>query len=235
MSENLVELPDRQKHPFRNMEEDLLLLYRNPYPSSIIFRHYNWRVPCWTCGYSQKFSEVKEVTGGNESTIFRRATGGGIVPHWKDWTFTLIVGPKHQAFTNHPRNFYDMVHKAILDVLADLGETATLHECEQDVCNGAPLTECFQSPVLSDVLNAKTGAKLAGAAIKKTKEGLLLQGSVQKADLPRIDWITFKAQLTKKLTISFNSKAEKKEWPFTSEDHYLPYGERIHCEAWLNA
>ncbi len=231
----LVRLPERCEHPFRNMEEDLLLLYRNPRPDAVLFRHYGWEFPCWTCGYSQKFGYVREVTGGGPGTIFRRATGGGIVPHGADWTFTLLVGPGHPAFEHHPRTFYDLVHTAIAEVLADLGRAATLHACRDDVCNGAPPTECFQSPVLSDVLDAATGQKLAGAAIKKTRDGVLLQGSVQQADLPGVDWTQFQERLADQLAAAFKCEPGETDWPFTAEDLYPPYGERIHCGAWLQS
>lgn len=229
----LVCLPYRREHPFRNMEEDLLLLYRNPRPDAVLLRHYGWKFPCWTCGYSQNFSYVREVTGGTVGTIFRRATGGGIVPHEADWTFTLVVGPEHPAFECHPRTFYDRVHTSIVEGLSNLGRTATLHACQEDVCNGAPPTECFKSPVLSDVLDSVTGTKLAGAAIKKTRDGVLLQGSVQKAEVPGLDWTAFQEHLEAALTTVFECVPAQAHWPFTPEDRHPPYGERIHCEAWL--
>ena len=226
-------LPDRKEHPFRNMEEDLLLLYQNPAPGALLFRNYEWEFPCWTCGYSQKFNYVQERTGGTKETIFRRATGGGIVPHFHDWTFTLVIGKDHPAYCLPPRSFYDLLHQDIASILANEFQTpATLHNCKEDLCNGAPPTECFQSPVLSDVLHAEHGEKIAGAAIKKTREGILLQGSIQKDHLPEIDWESFKEALARDLAQSFETTPSSLPWPFTPEDGWPPYSERIHCPLW---
>ena len=236
MSSNhtLVSLPDRQEHPYRNMEEDLLLLYQNPIPEGILFRHYEWEFPCWTCGYSQKFEYVRECTGGNPDTIFRRATGGGIVPHHNDWTFSLVVGIKHPHFSLPPREFYNILHTGIADILSgNFQIPVQLHSCQKDICNGAPPTECFQSPVLSDVLHAENGQKIAGAAIKKTREGILLQGSIQKDSMPGLDWRAFKTNLEDSLSNAFSSPVQQTDWPFTDEDVWLPYGERIHSKQWL--
>lgn len=227
-------LPDRREHPFRNMEEDLLLLYQNPAVDSILFRHYEWEFPCWTCGYSQKFDYVQNCTGGNEKSIYRRATGGGIVPHHNDWTFTMLIGKEHPNFILPPREFYEILHARIAEILyAHFEIPAALHECKDDICNGAPPAECFRSPVLSDVLLGENGEKVAGAAIKKTREGILLQGSIQKTPLPDLDWSRFKAELSSVLSSDFASPLKTMEWPYSSKETYPPYGERIHCPAWL--
>ena len=235
MSSNhhLYILPDRKKHPFKNMEEDLLLLYRNPALDSILFRHYEWEIPCWTCGYSQKFQYVVECTGGSTTSIFRRATGGGIVPHFDDWTFTLLIGKGNSHYLVPPRNFYNIVHTLIAGILKEYFQIpAILHACQKDICNGAPPTECFISPVLSDVLHEDSGEKVAGAAIKKTREGILLQGSVQKKHLHAVDWIKFKEELIKGLSMAFEISSQPMEWPFANSETWKPYGERIHSKEW---
>lgn len=230
---HLLVLPDRTEHPFRNMEEDLLLLYQNPAPDAFLFRHYGWEFPCWTCGYSQKFSYVKDCTGGTQGTIFRRGTGGGIVPHKNDWTFSMVIGNGHSAWHRPPRDFYDVLHKQIAVILGKFHIPAQLHKCEGSLCNGAPPSECFRSPVLSDVLLAGTGEKVAGAAIKKTREGILLQGSIQKEHLPAVPWEAFKNSLVKALAQDFGCSASAHPWPFSAEDKWPPYAGRIHCPAWL--
>jgi len=195
------------------MEEDLLLLYHNPFPGSVIFRHYGWEFSCWTCGYSQKFAFVQKATGGNKKTIFRRATGGGIVPHANDWTFSLVIGGQHPAFKNPPRELYSQVHNVIVETLLGFDIPATLHGCGAEFTSAAPAAECFRSPVLSDVLHANTREKIAGAAIKKTRNGILLQGSVQKSPIPDIDWLTFKGGFNKALARALSVESEGTDWP----------------------
>ncbi len=227
-------LPDRIQHPFRNMEEDLLLLYRNPSPASILFRHYGWEFPCWTCGYSQKFPFVRDSTGGTRETIFRRATGGGIVPHFSDWTYTLVVGNLHPAWHRPPRDLYDILHGIIARILEEqFSIPSKLNQCQESLCHGAPPDECFRSPVLSDVLHAGTGEKVAGAAIKKTREGILLQGSIQKGPIPGIDWGKFNGIFAQALATSFGCHACPESWPFSNSDNWEPYRARVHSLEWL--
>ena len=233
MRSRLIIMPDRRQHPFRNMEEDLLLLYNNPFPNSVIFRHYGWEFPCWTCGYSQKFDFVQKTTGGNEKTIFRRATGGGIVPHIRDWTFSLVIGSQHPAFKNPPRKLYSQIHNVIVELLLSFDIPATLHDCKADLASGAPAAECFRSPVLSDVLHGSTKEKIAGAAIKKTRNGILLQGSVQKSPIPDIDWLVFNTGFKEALGETILAEPQDSEWPFTAADIYPPYGEQIHHAGWF--
>jgi len=47
---------------------------------------------------------------------------------------------------------------------------------------------CFQRAELYDVVHEYTGEKIAGAAQKRNKQGLLFQGSIWKPALERCDW-----------------------------------------------
>ena len=71
-------------------------------------RFYGWMEPAATFGYFQKYSSVERAT--LLRPLVRRLTGGGIVPHDADWTYSFAVPPGHEwhslaaietgAFTN---------------------------------------------------------------------------------------------------------------------------------------
>src|SRR6266581_655875 len=86
-------------------------------------------------------------------------------------------------------SIYAAIHEALRTALIANGERAEL-EAVAAVCgsirNSATVTDrryndCFAHPVRADVL--LNGRKVAGAAQRRTRDGLLQQGSVQYVDL----------------------------------------------------
>src|SRR5437763_17009676 len=74
-------------------------------------------------------------------------------------------------------SIYENVHAAICAALATSGKNAELAENV-----GPKISEsCFANAVRSDVL--WNGRKIAGAAQRRTRGGLLQQGSIQDVDL----------------------------------------------------
>jgi len=52
-------LPTRTGGAADNMATDFLMLQRYPHTAAARFRHYTWRGPAWTFGYSQKIAFVR--------------------------------------------------------------------------------------------------------------------------------------------------------------------------------
>ncbi len=98
-----------------------------------ILRFYRWNAPSVSFGYFVRFAEAREIAG--DRAVVRRWTGGGIVPHGEDLTYSIMIGAH----------------------------------------------ACFANPVVSDVI--ESGRKIAGAAQRKTRSGLLHQGSIQRGNL----------------------------------------------------
>src|SRR4029077_16539069 len=63
------------------------------------------------------------------------------------------------------------------NALREIGIVSALVETETSKNSDA----CFANPVVSDVM--ESGRKIAGAAQRKTRSGLLHQGSIQRANL----------------------------------------------------
>ena len=93
---NLEVLPVRTAGAAENMALDFLLLQRHPGPALARFRHYGWRSEAFTFGYSQKIAAVRgRLPAGGPFDLCRRPTGGGVVDHREDWTYTLVIPRGH--------------------------------------------------------------------------------------------------------------------------------------------
>src|SRR6185369_15523189 len=117
-----------------------------------------------------------QLPPGETFDLCRRPTGGGVVDHRDDWTYALVIPRGHPLEELRATNSYRAVHEALADALRAqdvAAETKTAStELEED-SNGV----CFQRAEIYDVVHAPSGAKIAGAAQKRNKHGLLFQGS----------------------------------------------------------
>lgn len=143
-------------------DEALLRLVREP-----ILRIYGWDRPAVSIGY---FDPWRVVPAGRP--FVRRFTGGGLVDHARDLTYSLIVSREHPLNQAGPQESYCQVHRAVARALAACGWNAGVTEQPLQALGNA----CFQKPVKFDVVQGEI--KLAGAAQRRTREGCLHQGSI---------------------------------------------------------
>jgi lipoate-protein ligase A len=157
-----------------NMAVDEALLETAATP---LLRFYRWQRPSISFGYFGRYSEVADQSGDRD--FVRRWTGGGIVPHGEDVTYSVILPASHPWLARSSLEIYAEIHEAILHALQANGVEAILANSA-----GPKVSEdCFANPVRADVLSE--GHKIAGAAHRRSRAGLLHQGSIQRGDLPR--------------------------------------------------
>jgi lipoate-protein ligase A len=117
--------------------------------------------------------------------LVRRWTGGGIVFHGKDLTYSIVIPPGDPVFSESSRSIHGAIHAALRDALVASGQRAELAPAAGVVDAGAAIIDrdysCFANPVRADVM--LNGRKIAGAAQRRTRRGLLQQGSIQYVDL----------------------------------------------------
>jgi lipoyl(octanoyl) transferase len=147
-----------------------------------ILRFYGWRERAASFGYSQKYAEVARMT--LLRPLVRRPTGGGLVPHDADWTYSLVFPPGDWWYRLRARESYRTVHEWIRDAFAWLKVETDLSPCRIE----APPGQCFVGAEQFDLL--WHGRKVAGAAQRRSRQGLLIQGSVQPPPigLAKADW-----------------------------------------------
>lgn len=163
-------LIDGPQSPARNMavDEALLRLCREP-----VLRFYQWSEQAVSIGYFQKLEDVPEGR-----TFIRRYTGGGLVDHAADFTYTVVTPKDHALYAMGTACSYEAIHRAVAQALEELGCVSVLAEKASEVESGA----CFAKPVKFDVVSG--ARKLAGAAQRRTREGCLHQGSVLVDEIP---------------------------------------------------
>jgi lipoate-protein ligase A len=233
-------LPERTAGAAENMATDLLLLNRYPAPECARFRHYGWRMPAVTFGFGQKIAYVREqlkaLAPDEHLDLTRRPTGGGVVDHRDDWTFALVIPRGQPLYDARATESYRRVHADLAASLQSLGQPVVLKEHCDSACSEEPAsapTVCFVRPELYDVLHAKTGAKVAGAAQKRTKHGLLFQGSISKSALGEVDWDAFAEAFTTRLGATLGAEAATSPWPEFAEGELDGLVEQYSDTGWL--
>ncbi len=166
----------------RNMAVDAALLETAPAVGRPVLRFYSWKQPAATFGYFQKYAEIERLT--LLRPLVRRPTGGGLVPHDADWTYSVAIPPAAPWYGLKAAESYERIHEWIRAAFQLLGIPTVLATSSQKAAPG----QCFVGHEKSDVL--WHGRKIAGAAQRRTRTGLLIQGSVQPppVKLTRPDW-----------------------------------------------
>jgi len=157
--------------PAENMAWDEALLESAPRLGRPLLRFYGWAEPAATFGYFQKFAEVERLT--QLRPLIRRPTGGGLVPHYADWTYSIVVPPDEHWYSLKAATSYRRVHEWIRAAFAGLSLTTQLSSSSRAGTPG----QCFIGAEQFDVLLGER--KIAGAAQRRTRAGLLIQGSIQ--------------------------------------------------------
>ena len=163
-----------------NMAIDQALLESVAAPS---IRFYRWESPALSFGYFGRFADVADKA--SERDLVRRWTGGGMVFHGEDLTYSVVIPGNDPVFAESPMSIYENVHRALRKALVANGERAELAPVagivDAETAIVDPGYNCFANPVRADV--TIDGRKFAGAAQRRTRGGLLQQGSIQYVDL----------------------------------------------------
>jgi lipoate-protein ligase A len=165
-----------------NMALDEALLEAMPRLGRPVLRFYSWSEPAASFGYFQKYAEVEPLTPLRP--LVRRPTGGGLVPHDHDWTYSLTFPTNHEWYGVAALESYRRVHEWLRAAFAGLNEPTELALQARKVGPG----QCFAGYEQFDLL--WRGKKIAGAAQRRRRDGLLIQGSVQppSVSLARAEW-----------------------------------------------
>lgn len=234
----LITLPNAFGDATQNMAVDAALL-DNLTSNTALFRHYAWTEPAITFGYTQKWEAVKTLFS-NELQFCRRITGGGIVDHRNDWTYSVLLSRDLPAGNYPPTQTYLELHQAILEILRQSKIQCHLAPCPRD-CESSPseniatASQCFIEASANDVLCAD-GSKIAGAALKRTREALLIQGSINRHSLPlTFDFSQFQERLIARLSDAWDLPISEPEdlRPFFQTERIAREKERFRDSQWL--
>ncbi|ODS33634.1 MAG: Octanoyltransferase LipM [Candidatus Scalindua rubra] len=247
--------------PYMNMAIDDVLTSKcidsdNGKPT---IRFYTWKVPSYSIGYFQNTENSFKILKEKGIPIVRRPTGGGIVYHGNDITFSIIKRKTHNNKSEDITSFYKLIGKSILRGLKKLGFTCTLYIQEKTTnVSGFAKTDpndyltrqsfCSVTPAKYDVLIK--GNKIAGYAARRSQGTILCQGYL---DLSRIislrdvyeNWKDkYNNSRTKTINLLFNNLASSFEKVFritltstqlTEEEKILAHkirDKKYACKEW---
>jgi len=172
------------RDPASNMAADEALTRIIDQP---ILRVYRWSVPAVSFGYFGVYAEV--VSRWPHREPVRRWTGGGEVPHGDDFTYAIAVPRSDPSAQLSARESYHLFHAAL---------ARCIPEARLATADATQNPACFARPVTSDLV--VDGRKIAGAAQRRGRFGLLHQGSVQGITLREDLAERFAASLASEIT-----------------------------------
>jgi lipoate-protein ligase A len=136
-----------------------------------VLRVYGWLNKWGSIGYFADLATAKAALP--ELEWVRRRTGGGVVDHRTDWTYTVFAPADTGIARIRGAESYRIIHEALVGALRHEDIDAFLSRG----ADSSVAALCFDSPVGHDLIDAE-GRKLAGAGQRRTRQGLLHQGSV---------------------------------------------------------
>ena len=173
--------------PYMNMAIDEALTRKcidsEDRPAAI--RFYTWKETSCSIGYFQKIESVLKTLKDKSVPIVRRPTGGGIVFHGNDITFSIVKGRTPGNRLEDISYFYELIGKSISGGLERLGFTCTFYLPEEAAHHSEPKIKplnnhlaqqsfCSVTPAMYDILI--NGSKVAGYAARKSQGVTLCQG-----------------------------------------------------------
>src|SRR5215475_8591012 len=113
---------------------------------SPILRFYAWIELAASFGYFQHYSDVEHAT--LLRPLVRRPTGGGIVPHDRDWTYSAVFPPAHAWYGFPAVESYRQIHEWIRRAFVLLNIATELAGESRKAAPG----QCFVGHEKSDLL-----------------------------------------------------------------------------------
>ena len=194
---------DGTHDPYFNMSMDEVLLSNSTLQENrVLVRIYRWDRPSVSFGSAQICPRELE----EKYTLVRRPTGGGVVYHDVDLTYTVVVPPEHKIMQLDRMESYKVFHEALLLKMTEDGVDAVLENVGSEHVDRATM-QCIVSPSRFDLV-APSGSKYAGAAQRRTRMGILHQGSI-KLEAARGDWEKLRDELLQSLEMKFDIEFTK--------------------------
>lgn len=179
---------DSARPPAENMAADEALLSATELDSPPVLRFYSWDRPAVSIGYIQAIAAAP--TSGY--AVVRRPTGGGVVYHDGDFTYSVVIPGRHRVATLSKLETYRQINSAVQAGLALAGTRSDLAQTTIPATVDRLRMVCFQQPTRYDILS--DGKKIAGSAQRRTREGILHQGSIRLGQLTPRQLATFLRQ-----------------------------------------
>lgn len=168
------------------MDRDAELLSGLTGTSEPILHLYDWAGESLTYGYFIKPEELLDMdeVARRGLDLARRPTGGGLLFHLTDLAFSVLVPASHHRFSMNTLQNYAWINRAVATALDRfVGHEGTFALASEGQMIGQGMADfCMASPTRYDIICS--GRKVGGAAQRRTRTGLLHQGSICLAATP---------------------------------------------------
>lgn len=182
-----------------NMKQDLALLEGLSISNSPTLRFYQWEAHAATYGYFiEPFVLLNQQSVHQRGLqLARRPTGGGLVFHLTDFTFSLVIPASYSAYSSNTLESYAFVNRIVARVIYHFlknKEKRRTHpilwtescDPQEKLClkeeKSATASFCMAKPTKYDVVIG--GKKIGGAAQRRTRWGFLHQGTISLVPPP---------------------------------------------------
>ena len=160
-----------------NMAIDEVILLRQETRPQPTLRFYDWAQPAFSFGYFQKITAEIDVDRceAHRVSLVRRMTGGGIVIHGWDVTYSIIVPHGTGVIPSDISASYCWIANRLLKGFHRIGVPATLQGRKSGTAETGPNT-CLANPAEHDVM--LDGKKIAGVSQRRNRIGGVYQGYI---------------------------------------------------------
>ena len=239
-------LPSHRDTASRNMAVDRTGLEYLKTCKHTLFRYYDWTDTATTFGYTQKWQALKQQVPEPSSAI-RRPTAGGIVHHENSYTYMIASSNESELCKIRANESYKIVHEWIQQALSYQKipsemvpcprkcEVENTHatESEPKAEKSLPSMECFLEAQTYDLIHKETHAKIAGAAQKRTRAGILIQGSLHLSNLNTdFNHQRFTHDFLSQYCRTYQLQEEPISWPDELEDEIEKWDKTFSSEDW---
>lgn len=156
----------------QNMAVDEALLKSAAGRGIVTLRFYRWSAPTLSLGYFQSAVDRDQHVASRACELIRRASGGGAILHDHELTYSFST-PARSRFGD-AGDLYLAFHETLVEVLADQGVLANLHDSGDGLSDNAFL--CLQRRASGDVV--LNGHKILGSAQRRWRTAMLQHGSL---------------------------------------------------------
>ena len=153
----------------------LTMVGRGDQPPTL--RLYEWAQPTISLGYFQPYAHYQALPPpAGDLPVVRRLTGGGAILHDRELTYSVTVPVDHPLVARDPNRLYEVVHRAVIQCLDQLGLTPGICGQTDDSTPARGPFFCFERRHRFDVLLG--AGKVAGSAQRRGRQAILQHGSI---------------------------------------------------------
>jgi lipoate-protein ligase A len=145
------------------------------------FRIYSWQPSAISFGYSQDASRCLDLYACRRSgrDVVRRITGGGIIDHQEEITYSLVASAEDLGVTGRVVRSYKTISSFLIEFYRRLGLDAA-YACDASDATGERFGQasalCYASKEKYDIVIGTK--KIGGSAQKRTRGVIFQHGSI---------------------------------------------------------